>query len=184
VAYYAQLAPLHEMLSVGMPRVGLRGHLLVAPKRLLRFVDRLAIKPTEIFSSPDGLLAEREPEAVAEINRLSAEMREKLMDYVSGIADLALPADHSLARAINRSVGHLEYHVNKLAERAVRGVARKDRERWAAARELVGTLYPDGNVQDRIAAWYPLCNEHGPYAVTRFIDEVEPDSAFFKVISL
>jgi hypothetical protein len=74
--------------------------------------------------------------------------------------------------------------VNKLAERAVKGVARKDRERYAAARELVATLYPDGNVQDRITAWFPLWNEHGPHVMTRFVDEVEPDSAFFKVISL
>ncbi|HVS30176.1 MAG TPA: bacillithiol biosynthesis BshC [Thermoanaerobaculia bacterium] len=184
VAYYAQLAPLHEMLSVPVPRVGLRGHLLVAPRRLLRFIDRLAIRPSEIFSSPDALLAEREPEAVGEIRRLSGEMRRELMEYVSRIADLALPADHSLARAINRSVGHLEYHVNKLAERAVKGVARKDRERYAAARDLVATLYPDGQVQDRIAAWFPLWHEHGSHLMTRFIDEVEPDTASFKVISL
>ena len=43
VAYYAQIAPLHAMLNVPMPRVTLRGHVLVAPRsRSLRTIPRIA----------------------------------------------------------------------------------------------------------------------------------------------
>ena len=184
VSYYAQIAPLHAALGVAMPRVALRGHVLLASQRVMRFMDRFGIGPGEIFSSADELLSAREPEAVAEIRQLSEEAREKLTAYVSRVGELALPADHSLARALNRSVGHLEYHVNKFAERAVKGVVRKDRERYAAARQLVGTLYPDGNVQDRVVAWFPFWREHGRQLVDLMVDAIEPDAPAFKVVSL
>ena len=61
---------------------------------------------------------------------------------------------------------------------------RKDRERFAVVRELVATLYPDGQVQDRIVRWFAFWHRHGDYLVERVIEEIEPDSAYFKIVSL
>ena len=183
VAYYAQLSPLHEMLGIRQPRVALRGHVLVAPRRVTRAFERYGIDPAEIFTSPDTLLAEREPDGVARIEAIADEAKRDLMKRIEQIGELALPADHSLARSIERSIGHIEYHFDKLAERATKGLVRKDRERYAAVRELVATLYPDRNVQDRVVSWFALlCRNES--LVQRVVDEVEPDSAFFKVIEL
>ena len=184
VAYYAQIAPLHGLLRVPLPRVGLRGHVLVAPKRVLRFVPRFEVLPAEMFSDPGDLLARREPEAVQEVRRLAAEGNRHLVETIERIGEVALPAEHSLARAIQRSVGHIEYHFDKLAERAIKGLVRKDRERWAAAQEMAATLHPDGHVQDRIVAWFPWWHLHGQPLKDKLIAEIEPDSDVFKVISL
>ncbi|HUP44520.1 MAG TPA: bacillithiol biosynthesis BshC [Thermoanaerobaculia bacterium] len=184
VAYYAQVAPLHEMAGVAVPRVALRGHVLIAPKRVMRFVSRFGIAPEEIFAPPDELLAGREPEAVSKVRRLAAEAERDLIGKLEKIADVALPAEHALARALNRSVGHIEYHFNKLTDRAIKGIARKDRERWAAARELAATLHPDGKVQDRVVAWFPFWMRDGAHLIDRLLDEIEPDSDAFKVIAL
>ncbi|HEV7921454.1 MAG TPA: bacillithiol biosynthesis BshC, partial [Thermoanaerobaculia bacterium] len=142
VAYYAQLAPLYDLLGLRMPRVALRGHALVAPKRIIRIFERFAIDPRHLFTGADALLAEREPAGVAEVRRIAQEARTELAEKMTRIGEIALPAEHALARAINRSIGHIEYHFGKLTERAIRGLARKDRERYAAVRELVATLYP------------------------------------------
>jgi uncharacterized protein YllA (UPF0747 family) len=184
VSYYAQIAPLHRALQIEQPRVALRGHLLIAPKRVLRFIERFEIAPERIFSSADEMLTDQEPEVVAEIKRLTAEAREELTTFVTRVGELALPADHSLARAINRSTGHLEFHVGKFAERAIKGVVRKDRERYAAARELIATLYPDRQVQDRVVGWFPFWHQYGAHLMTRAVEEIEPDSEAFKVISI
>jgi uncharacterized protein YllA (UPF0747 family) len=95
-----------------------------------------------------------------------------------------LPADHALARAISRSVGHIEYHFDKLAERAIRGLARKDRERWTALRELVSILNPDGRAQDRVVGWIAYWCEFGDDLVARLIEEVEPDAAVCTVVGV
>jgi hypothetical protein len=147
-------------------------------------MDRFDVKPEEIFGSPDKLLADREPESIAEIHRLAAEGQRLLMEKIEKIADIALPADHALARAFNKSIGHIEFHFDKLAERAIKSLARKDRERYGAARELVATLYPDGNVQDRIVGWFPFWCQHGSHLIDRLTDDVEPDSPSFRILGL
>jgi bacillithiol synthase len=184
VAYYAQIAPLHELLEVPMPRVALRAHELLAPKRIVRTIERFDIKPEEIFAGTDALLATREPAGVSEVEQLASEARRELIGKIVRIGEIALPAEHALARAINRSIGHIEYHFDKLTERAIRGLARKDRERYAAVRELVTTLVLDGSPQDRVTGWFGYWNEHGRHLIDRMIDEAEQDEDACKVVSL
>lgn len=184
VSYYAQIAPLHQLLGMPMPRVALRGHALIAPKRVLRFIERYSIRPEEMFTSPDDLLAEREPKGVGEIRHEAGAARKELMKHIERIGELGLPADHALARAINRSIGHIEYHFNKLTERAIRGLVRKDKERYAAAKELLAALYPDRHVQDRIVGWFPYWLQHGQPLVDQLIEEIEPDAATFSIIGV
>jgi uncharacterized protein YllA (UPF0747 family) len=184
VAYYAQIAPLHELLGVPMPRVALRGHVLVVPQRAARTLERFGLQPAEVFASPDAILAEREPEGVARIQEIVDDGKRELLQRIEQIGKLALPADHALARSIQRSVGHLEYHFAKLGERAIKGMIRKDRERHAAIRALVATLYPDGHVQDRIVGWFAYWQAHGDLLVERMLEEVESDRAFFKLAVL
>lgn len=184
VAYYAQLAPLHQLLGVRQPRVGLRAHALVAPRRALKAMDRYGIEAKELFAGADALLAAREPEGVAEIRGVADAARRDLAEKLTRIGELALPADHALARAVSRSIGHIEYHFDKLTERAIRGLARKDRERWTAVRELVSILHPDGHVQDRVAGWIAYWCEFRDDLVARLIEEVEPDQPVFKIVGL
>jgi bacillithiol biosynthesis cysteine-adding enzyme BshC len=184
VAYYAQLAPLHELLGIALPRVALRGHTLIAPKRVARALERYAIDPAEVFRNPDAIVADREAENVARIQTLADEARRELFARIEQIGELALPADHAVARSINRSVGHIEYHFDKLAERAVRGMVRKDRDRYAAVREIVATLFPDRNVQDRVVGWLPFWLRHGKPLIDLMIELTEPDSPNFRIITL
>lgn len=184
VAYYAQITPLHELLGIDVPRVALRAHVLVAPKRVARAFDRYGLDPAKIFAPPDAIVAEQEPESVARIRELAAEGKRELMQRIARIGELALPADHSLAGSIQRSVGHLEYHFEKLAERAIKGVVRKEKERYAAVREVVATLYPDHHVQDRVVSWLAYWCEHGQHLVERVLDELEPDCACFRIVEL
>ncbi|HEU4522423.1 MAG TPA: bacillithiol biosynthesis BshC, partial [Thermoanaerobaculia bacterium] len=184
VAYYAQIAPLHGMFDVTLPRVGLRGHVLLAPKRVIKFAARHELQPEEMFGAADAVTAAREPDAVRAVQALAADAQRDLVDKIQQIGEIALPAEHSLARAITRSIGHIEYHFQKLTERAVKGIARKDRERWTAARELAATLHPDGHVQDRVVAWFPFWLRDDGHLIDRLIDEIEPDTNAFKVISL
>jgi bacillithiol biosynthesis cysteine-adding enzyme BshC len=184
VAYYAQIAPLHELLGIPMPRIALRGHVLVAPKRVARAMERFSIEPAEVFAAADALIAGREPESVARIREIVEEGKHELMQRVAQIGELALPADHSLAGSIQRSIGHLEFHFNKLGERAIKGLVRKDRERYAAIREVVATLYPDRHVQDRTVSWFAWWHIYGAGITGQMLEEVEPDSTFFKLAVL
>jgi bacillithiol synthase len=184
VSYYAQITGLHALLDVPMPRVALRGHVLVAPRRILRSIARYDLQPSALFTTPDQLLAAGEPRGVAEVRSIAEEAERQLKEKIEMIRALALPADHAVARSINRSIGHIEYHFRKLTERAIRGLVRKDKERYQAVRELIATLYPDRHVQDRVVAWFGYWCEYEKPFVKRVIDEVEPDASTFKIVSL
>ena len=184
VAYYAQVAPLHSLLNVPMPRVALRAHVLVAPKKIVRYFSRFDIPPDEVFESPEEIAAAHAERGVTEVQRVANEAEEQLKQHIEKIRDLSLPADHAVARSINRSVGHIEYHFKKLTERAIRGLVRKDKDRFHAARELASTFYPDQHVQDRIVAWFPWWYEYGDHFIDRLVSEVEPDTSTFKIVSL
>jgi uncharacterized protein YllA (UPF0747 family) len=184
VAYYAQLAPLHDLLGIRRPRVALRGHVLVAPKRIVRAFERFGIEPCSVFRPADEILAGREPEGVARVRGIADEGKRELMKRIEEIGELALPADHSLAGSIQRSIGHLEYHFHKLTERAIKGLVRKERERYLATRELVATLYPDRHVQDRVVSWFAYWTKYGATLLDRMVEEVEPDTNAFKIVDL
>lgn len=184
VAYYAQIAGLHELLGIPLPRVALRGHALVVPKRVGRLFTRFDLAPVDAFSSADEILAEREPHGVGAVRDIAREAHLELGAAIEKIRELALPADHSLNRSINRSIGHINYHFEKLTERATRGLVRKDRERFAAVKELVATLYPDRHVQDRITGWIAFWCEHGDLLVERLVEEIAPDAPEFRIVSL
>jgi uncharacterized protein YllA (UPF0747 family) len=182
VAYYAQIAPLHDLLGVALPRVALRGHALVAPQRIGQLIQRHEVE--DIFAGPDGILARREGEAVERIEGIAAEARKELMEKIAAIADLALPADRSLAHSFERTIGHLDYHFQKLAERGVRALVRKDRERYQALRRIAAALNPDGSVQDRVVAWIPYWTRYGDQLTSRLVEEIVPDGDVCKVVFL
>src|SRR5581483_11168839 len=176
--------PLHALLDVPMPRIALRGHVLVAPRKCVRYFSRFDIQPPEVFTTPERIVAVHAAEGVIEVRSIAAKAERDLQAQIEKIRALALPADHAVARAINRSIGHIEYHFRKLTERAIRGLVRKDKERFHAARELVATFFPDRHVQDRVVGWFPLWCEYGKLLLDRIVDEVEPDSSSFKIVSL
>ncbi|HEY0370602.1 MAG TPA: bacillithiol biosynthesis BshC [Thermoanaerobaculia bacterium] len=184
VAYYAQIAPLHELFGIEMPRVALRGHALIAPKRIERAFERHAIEPAAVFQPADTILAGKEPEAVTRVRAIAEAAKRDLMARIEDISELALPAEHSLAGSIQRSIGHLEFHFDKLSARAIKGLVRKDRERYAATHELVATLFPDRKVQDRVVSWFAYWCQYERQLVERVIEEIEPDSDHFRIVSL
>src|SRR5205823_7699027 len=171
---YAQIAPLHKLLGIRMPRIALRAHELIAPRKIVRYFSRFGIEPHEIFERPEEIVAAHAERGVGEVRRTAVEAEAKLKTEIDKIRELALPADHAVARSINRSIGHIEYHFRKLTERAIRGLVRKDKERYLAVRELISTLYPDRNVQDRVVGWIGYWCEYRNQLVSRIIDEVEP----------
>src|SRR5581483_11662743 len=57
VAYFAQIAPLHALLGLRMPRVALRAHLLVAPRAVVRYFPRFGIAPDEVFQTAERIAA-------------------------------------------------------------------------------------------------------------------------------
>lgn len=184
VAYYAQIRVLHELLEVPMPRVALRGHVLVAPPAVARAIEKWEIEPAAVFSTPEEILASREPAGMARIEEIAHGAKLDLMRRVEEIRELALPADRALSSSIERSVGHLDYHFDQLTRRAVRALLRREKDRWSAACAVVSALYPDRQVQERTVSWLPYWGRFGRHLLDRILEEIEPDANGFRIVGL
>ncbi|HUP64950.1 MAG TPA: bacillithiol biosynthesis BshC [Thermoanaerobaculia bacterium] len=181
VAYYAQLLPLHSRFRVAPPSVALRGHVLVAPAKRLRALDRHGLDVTALFGPLEQRMLEFEPEASAGLEEIMENAERSLEGASSAIADLALQGDPGLERAMRRSRRKIAYHLGVMRGRGERAVARRDAERWAAVTRLQQILYPENRPQDRVAGWIGWWSCWGTRLVSRMIEEAEPDSPIVRV---
>lgn len=184
VAYYAQIAPLHEELDVALPRVALRGHTLLVPERVLLTYHRHELRHEDIFSGPEEILARLEPEKEQQLSEAMVRAREVIDRELIGIRDLVLPTDKSLGKSIERSLRRIRYQVGQLEERGRRSILRRNRERFEAIRKFSTTLFPGGVPQDRIMAWVAYWFQYGRRMVERMADETKPDSDRVRIIGL
>lgn len=184
VSYYAQLAPLHEMFGIPQPHVGLRGHLLVAPQRILRPVSDYGLAPEDLFRTPEEIIARLDP-SLSERMRAAVDASAGMLEQGLGqLRQTVLEADPQLERSAGRRLARIRYHLDKLSDQGEKAAMRKDRERYNALLRLTGTLYPDGAPQDRHIGWISYWAQYGTHLVERILEEVEPDKPVLKVIGL
>ena len=181
LAYYAQVSVLHAKLGVPQPRVALRGHLLVAPERVLGAMDRYGISATELLDPPEKVLERRETERVAELERELQRISEMVEKESAEVRRMISDADPTMKRPLGRSMRRIRYHLAKLGERGRRAITRRDDERHAAVHRLSRTLFPGGVPQDRRICWISLWLKYGPALFDHVIEEIQPDSDRFRI---
>jgi bacillithiol biosynthesis cysteine-adding enzyme BshC len=181
VAYYSQILPLHSMLGIEAPHVALRGHVLVAPEKILRAMEKYDIAPPELVSPPEEILARRENEAMTDLHGEVARLAQMIDDALTPIRKTVSAADPTMDRSIARTLRRMRYHVGKIEERGGRAILRRDAERHRAIHRLCGTLFPGGVPQDRRSAWVGLWHSYRHALVDRLIDVIAPDSARFHI---
>lgn len=184
LAYYAQLGPVADAAAVRQAAVALRGHALVAPERAYDALVRYDITPERIFSEPAALLLEREPVIAKALEAKLTSMRSDVESHISEIERLVTPEDRGMRRSFERTLNHLRYHLDRLAERSRNSIARRDRERYNAVVGALSLVAPEGIPQDRKAAWVAFWLKHGRSLIDRLVDEVEAQTDVWKVISL
>ena len=183
VSYYAQLGTVHQLLELPQPAVALRGHLLVAPLRRLRALDRYGFQPPDMFEPLERIVAAREVDAGKRIDTIASRARSAVEDAVSGLGEITA-ADPALPRSLRRSARKIEYHLEKMRDRSRRAAARIDGDRWRALSQLQRILYPRGSVQDRVAGWIGWWNLWRGELVPRLVAEAEPDAPVVKIAGL
>ncbi len=181
VSYYAQLAPVHGMMEVERPAIALRGHVLVAPARRLRALERYGLHVTELFAPLDRAVAARETDVGRRIDAMAERARAAIEDLARGLDESAGTTDPGLARSLRRSARKADYHIGKMSERARSASARLDQERWRALSHLQRILYPRGSVQDRVAGWIGWWSLWRDEFVPRLVAEAAPDEPIVKV---
>jgi bacillithiol synthase len=184
VTYYAQLAPLHEIFGITQPHVGLRGHLLVGPQRILRPIADYDLSADDLFRTPEEIVARLDPALASRMRNAIDASAGSLEADLEQLRQTVLEADPQLERSAGRRLARIRYHLDKLSEQGERAALRKDTERYGAISRLVETLNPDGAPQDRHIGWITFWIQYRNRLVERILDQVEPDAPVLKVAGL
>jgi bacillithiol biosynthesis cysteine-adding enzyme BshC len=184
VAYYAQVAALHQLVGRRLPDVQLRGHALVAPQKRLRTLNRYGIDPARIFDGVETIAAGLDPARLSEADRIVKAASASLAEATRSLDQLLAGVDESVRDSVGRSERHLSYHLQKLAERTRRAIGRREAERFDAIAKTVRLLAPDGRPQDRIIAWISLWQMYGRSLLERLVETIEPNQAVVKIVGM
>ena len=168
VGYFAQLGPLARWLGVEPPAVSLRFHATWLDRPALRAWRRLGIPIERLAESRDvemlATSAPRDADPLAELDELRARAVE--------IAE-ELATDFPGARkGIDRGARDIESSFDRLTERARKGRARANEERFAAATTLWNAIFPDGALEERRFAMISLVATHGRGGMRELLDVV------------
>lgn len=184
VSYYAQSAVLHEMMGVRAPKIMLRGHVLVSPRRALERMLRHGMRIEEIYDPPDSVLARREGDATLKWSHAITSAAAQLSNAVSEAAPLAAGAAPEMNDSIRRSMRRIDYHMDRMRERGARAIARRDRERAEAVERVHSILAPGEVPQDRHVSWLPWYHRWKGDLLDALADCAEPDSVSVSVLGM
>lgn len=184
VAYYAQIGPLHKRFGIRPPHVALRGHVLVAPNRILKICERYGIHPEEIFLPVDEILRRHDPETVQRVTDAAGRARGELESALDTLGREIASVDRGLSKSIERSRRRIVYQFERMTERGIRSALRADHDRAQAITRVSSTLAPGGVPQDRTIGWISLWLEHGDTLMREMTNAAVADSTDAVVIFL
>jgi bacillithiol synthase len=184
VAYYAQASAIHRTYGVPVPQIALRGHLLVAPTKVLRTVGRYSIAAEEIFRHPGEILSAREAPRIEDLERDVEQAAGVIGRELAHIRGLIADADATQVRPADRAIRHVRREMERLGNRGRRAIIRRDSERHRAIERLCSTLAPGGTPQDRVAGWITWWMMYRDQLIEEIVEQVEPASEYFKVVGL
>ena len=184
VSYYAQCVGLHRLLGVAVPRIMLRGHVLVAPARIIDRYARHGFALAELFEDPELVLARHAGEEVTGWQREIDGAAATLLDAITAAVSRVENAPPQLTATVERSQTRIGYHLQRLQQRGSRAIARRDLDRANAFDRARQTLAPEGVPQDRVAGWLPWYALYGDRLIDALIEHGEPGSTRFAIAAI
>jgi bacillithiol biosynthesis cysteine-adding enzyme BshC len=185
IAYFAQLAPLHEHVGLPMPLIVPRARFRVIDDRVRRLLDTLGLSPDDAAAPSDELLARLaardagegfEPPEVVEARLLGTFASE-----LTRLGERMATANPGFARAISRTDKTVRGGISRLVARYGRDIARRDQVTLERVDRLRGYLAPEGAPQERIHGLPYYACRLGSRVFTRLVlDACEPFSGNLK----
>ncbi len=185
VCYFAQAQPLYESFGVTMPVVIPRagGTLLGGPAR--RAAEKYGLEPGEMLQPAEALLkhvlAEHLPPGAGE---LFASVKREVAEALARLKGELDTGEEGFARAAERAAKKIVYNLDKLEERYVKALQRRNEVVVRRITQLSNAVRPNGSLQERVFPIAQFLNGYGEGiadAVGGAIDPLRPRHDFIPI---
>lgn len=175
VSYFAQATPLYQEFGVDMPLIMPRSGVTLVGSASRRTLETYSIELTEIFQSAEDLTRHVIAEHVPEQARLL--FRQAKLEIAEAMARLKLeldPGEDGFAHATEAAAKKVRYHLDKLEDKYMRAVERKNEVLVSRLFRLSNTLFPGGSLQERVFSIAQVINTYGSGVINAILESIDP----------
>jgi bacillithiol biosynthesis cysteine-adding enzyme BshC len=185
IAYFAQASVVYQRLLGRMPVMMPRASFTLVAAHTAKQLRKYGLELPDLFRGQVSLRAKMEqvllPEGLARRLEESAAALRKLMD---GLREPIEKLDPTLVGALENAQGKMQYQFDNLAGKAAHAVAQRSAVLEAHERELMGSLYPRGELQERSLCALPMLAAQGLGLLEELVQRAVPGGSKHQVLYL
>lgn len=163
IAYFAQLREVYRWLGVAMPLILPRFTATLVEPRMGRVLERYGLRPQEVRGDVEALLnrligeryGEEAQERFGEARQAAAQALSPLLAWVKEV-------DPNLEKPAQQTLLHLEFELEKLLQKTMRALKRRNEVLAEQIRSVAEGLYPQRQLQERVMNPYAFWVRYGP----------------------
>lgn len=185
IAYFAQSSVVYEQLLGRMPVVMSRASFTLVDARSARTMSKYGIGLPDLLRGRKHLRSKMEQLMLPpELSERLRESEKVLKEMLAGLHEPIAKLDQTLVGALETAESKILYQFSNLAAKAAHAVAQRSAVLDTHERELLGALYPRGELQERALCFLPMLATHGRGLLDELIKRAHPGGAKHQVLYL
>jgi bacillithiol biosynthesis cysteine-adding enzyme BshC len=185
IAYFAQASVVYQRLIGRMPVIMPRASFTLVEPHTARLQRKYGIEFADIFRGQGHLRSKMEQVLLpAELARRLEDCEKALRELLAGLREPISKLDATLVGALETAESKILYQFGNLAGKAAHAVAQRSSALDAHERELMGVLYPRGELQERSLCFLPALAVQGLGLIEELVRRAAPGGAKHQVLYL
>jgi bacillithiol biosynthesis cysteine-adding enzyme BshC len=163
ISYFAQVAPLYDHFNVIPPVIYPRASVTILDERVKRALDKYDLDILEMFGDP-GLVTTKILNRIADVNvdqifaQASQHVHQALTELKFGLRDI----DQTLVGALEGATSKIDVSLGVLKEKTQSAQKRRHEAAVRQVERAIGSLLPNGALQERQLSVLHFMNKYGP----------------------
>ncbi|HEY7406140.1 MAG TPA: bacillithiol biosynthesis cysteine-adding enzyme BshC [Candidatus Angelobacter sp.] len=185
IAYFAQIEVVYRKLAGRVTPILPRIFATLVEPRQAKLMDRYQLELTDLFAGPERfreLVASRSlPESILKSFDAAAQSLEDALAVIQAPLE---KLDKTLVDAAENAGAKMRYQLQGIRDKAARAEARKNTEVLRHADELISTLYPNKELQEREVSATCFLLKYGRGVLEQIKNSARVDSGEHQVIGI
>jgi bacillithiol biosynthesis cysteine-adding enzyme BshC len=184
VAYHAQIGPVYAHFGLPRPVIVPRPSVTIVEPGPARALEKEGLSLPDLAGDPETLLSRWARQSYPEVEAAFARTRDSLEQEMGAVEEHLGTLDPTLRAATAAARGRALHQVERLHEKAMRALKKRDQGRAARLRRTRDALFPGGALQERGLGLLGLVARLGPGFLGELQERVDPFARGHQVVRL
>lgn len=181
LAYWLELKRVFDIHNVTFPMLLLRNSVLLATKKQVQKAAKLGLTTEELFCKQTDFIHAKTAE-LSDVSFDFERQRTFLQEQFIQLKDIAMQTDPSFIGAVEAQEKKQLKGLNNLEKRLRIAERKKHSAELDRMLELKQALFPNDNLQERIANFSEYYKEYGQGLIPKLVEELKPLNQDFTII--